>query len=397
MKKLLTLGLFVGAVTQAQTAVAEEASQFIRGDANCDAVRDISDPIYSLNYQFGSRSAPCCQEVIDTNGDGQGDISDAIFDLNFQFVSGTPPPAPHPTCGSIEGVECAGHPCNLPGAFIDWVTVGSPGNPPDSDGFGSVTEAYRIAKFEVTNAQWTKFLNTVDPAGDNALQLFDVNMEADPKGGIALVSANDDGAKFVAKEDRSDKPVVYIDWFSAVRFCNWLHNDEGGPGSTEDGAYETIGGDPITGVTDALQIQRTADARFFVPTKNEWLKAAYYEPNTQTYFALAVQVNGDVGPFPEAPPGGDRSVNTDFAVGDMTDVGSYASAPSPHGTFDQCGNVSEWIEHGFSSDSQEPLVLGSHWRFAAVFCWRFGHDEWRAADFRGDHVGFRPAASVVSP
>ena len=43
---------------------------------------------------------------------------------------------------------------------IDWVTVGDPGNPADTEvmahtgatGFGSVANIYRIGKYEVTNA-----------------------------------------------------------------------------------------------------------------------------------------------------------------------------------------------------------------------------------------------------
>jgi formylglycine-generating enzyme required for sulfatase activity len=48
---------------------------------------------------------------------------------------------------------------------IDWVTVGNPGNAADtryeSPGYGAVAYSYRIGKYEITNAQYTAFLNAV--------------------------------------------------------------------------------------------------------------------------------------------------------------------------------------------------------------------------------------------
>ncbi|MCH8149124.1 MAG: PEP-CTERM sorting domain-containing protein, partial [Planctomycetes bacterium] len=50
---------------------------------------------------------------------------------------------------------------------FDWTTVGNVGNAPDTTGFGSVANEHRIAKHEVTNAQYAEFLNKVDAAGTN--------------------------------------------------------------------------------------------------------------------------------------------------------------------------------------------------------------------------------------
>ncbi|MEY4243206.1 MAG: hypothetical protein RLZZ245_791 [Verrucomicrobiota bacterium] len=50
---------------------------------------------------------------------------------------------------------------------IDYISVGNPGNAADSTGYGAVTYAYQIGKYEVTNAQYTAFLNAVDPDGAN--------------------------------------------------------------------------------------------------------------------------------------------------------------------------------------------------------------------------------------
>ena len=50
---------------------------------------------------------------------------------------------------------------------IDYISVGNPGNAADSTGYGAVTYAYQIGKYEVTNAQYPAFLNAVDPDGAN--------------------------------------------------------------------------------------------------------------------------------------------------------------------------------------------------------------------------------------
>ena len=52
---------------------------------------------------------------------------------------------------------------------IDWLTVGDPGNPPDTATncpndtayCGSVAEAYRISKYEIKSAQYADFLNAL--------------------------------------------------------------------------------------------------------------------------------------------------------------------------------------------------------------------------------------------
>src|ERR1043166_7794532 len=77
-------------------------------------------------------------------------------------------------------------------------------------------------------------------------------------------------------------PVTYVNWGDAVRFANWLHN--GQPSglqdatTTEDGAY-TLNG--ALSNADLSAVSRNADASWFIPTENEWYKAAYYQPATK--------------------------------------------------------------------------------------------------------------------
>jgi hypothetical protein len=65
-----------------------------------------------------------------------------------------------------------------------------------------------------------------------------------------------------------------VSWLDAIRFCNWLHNGQptgtAGPATTEDGAYRMDGLQPAG--------QRRSGAKFFLPTEDEWYKAAYFVP-----------------------------------------------------------------------------------------------------------------------
>ena len=66
---------------------------------------------------------------------------------------------------------------------IEWVDVGHAGNaadPATGSLYGAVAYAYKIGKYEVTNAKYTEFLNAVDPTGANANGIYNTNMGDKP-------------------------------------------------------------------------------------------------------------------------------------------------------------------------------------------------------------------------
>jgi len=79
------------------------SATWIRCDANGDKALDISDPVFSLAFQFTGGPASGCPNSLDCNGDGSIDISDPVFDLQFQFLGGPMPPAPYPACDNFPG------------------------------------------------------------------------------------------------------------------------------------------------------------------------------------------------------------------------------------------------------------------------------------------------------
>ena len=87
---------------------------------------------------------------------------------------------------------------------------------------------------------------------------------------------------------------------------------------------------------------RNANAAVFIPTEHEWYKAAYYDPQTSSYFDYPAGF--DAQTTCTAPTAAPNSANCDYGEGPfgvLTPVGSFSGSASPYGTFDQGGNVWE--------------------------------------------------------
>jgi hypothetical protein len=241
------------------------------------------------------------------------------------------------------------------------VTVTSPGNQPDFTGLGSVGYEYQIGEFEVLNSQYAAFLNAVarsDPYG-----LYAPQMGSAAFGGIYRSGAS--GAyTYSLKAGFANYPALYMSYYDAARFVNWLHNGQPTGGlnasTTEGGAYT------FTGATTVGP--RNPGARFALPTKDEWYKAAFFEPTGAGDYWL-YPTRSDVLPSSRPPNATDANsanfyyddgiangVNGGFALTGstnyvssfnyLTPAGTYSAADGPWGTFDQGGNVREWLELG---------------------------------------------------
>jgi formylglycine-generating enzyme required for sulfatase activity len=287
---------------------------------------------------------------------------------------------------------------------IEWVQVGNPGNGADtatncySADCGSVPYSYSIAKYDTTNAQYAEFLNAVDRNGSNSLGLYNPSMSTDTNnGGIALVSANPSGSKYVVNSGFENKPVVYVTFYDAMRFANWLNNGQES-GNTETGAY-TLLDDPRNPVTptNGLTVTRNPGANIFVPSENEWYKAAYYNPISQSYFAYPAGTNE---PIACAPPGAiPNTANCEDVVGTLTDVGAYTGSASPYGTFDQGGNVYQWNEQMVPYQWDQHLVItgsdrglrGGSWSYYA-YALAGASADLGSPTIEGNYIGFRVAS-----
>ncbi len=275
---------------------------------------------------------------------------------------------------------------------MDWVAVGDPGNACDTQAsgcFGAVTTPYQIGRYEVTNAQYAEFLNAVDPTGADALALYNPGMGSSEHGGIERVSGNADGSKYVLKTSMDAKPVNFVSWFDALRFANWMHNGMGS-GGTESGAYTLLGGIPIP--SNSTTITRNAGATVWLPSEDEWYKAAYYGGASGTWLDYPAGEDTTIGC--SAPTAAPNTANCDFAAATLTDVGSYTGSASPYGTFDQGGNVLEWNEEPFFDGSFRGIRGGSWFDFPGALAASFRDPS--LPQIEDNFFGFR-VASVPEP
>jgi hypothetical protein len=287
----------------------------------------------------------------------------------------------------------------------------APSSAPSCLTVGGVSYKYGIAEFDTTVAQYVTFLNTVDPRGRNALQLYfdDMSPTNWPKyGSISYSTSAAVGQHYsVAYPEWASKPFNFADFSRAARFANSLTN-----GTVLSKTSSSSGGfnyvtykvrlSPKTG-TGMYNIANPATKRakssgFVVPSNNEWVKAAYYDPKgggTDSYWAYATgpfnapnvavlnPTTGDVENASDQPlatynpndpnsnvdtPGGPPGVApdwcpsqagsncntlpTDFPTGldleknytaNVSGVGQDKT-PSPWGTYDQNGNVVQILD-----------------------------------------------------
>ncbi|HEY8494520.1 MAG TPA: SUMF1/EgtB/PvdO family nonheme iron enzyme [Myxococcota bacterium] len=275
---------------------------------------------------------------------------------------------------------------------IDWALVGHPGNAPDvatncgAPSCGSVAYPYRIARHEVTNAQYAEFLNA--KAAADPLELYDPRMGSDELAGGITRSGAPGSYVYELKPGFADKPVMYVSFYDALRFANWLHNGQG-DGDTETGAYTLLGGTPEP--SNGASVTRNPDAIVFLPSENEWYKAAYGGAGG-SWFDFPTRSNAPPACVaPDADDGNAANCLPATGVPALADVGSYPLSASPWGTFDQGGGGWEWNEQIVAPPFRG--VRGGGWNTGATHLaasyWVFG-----VPTEGNDHLTFRVAAVI---
>jgi formylglycine-generating enzyme required for sulfatase activity len=242
---------------------------------------------------------------------------------------------------------------------LQFVTVGDAGNAPDTavmsdttTGYGSVPYVYRMGKYDVTVGQYCQFLNAV--AKTDTYGLYNSGMAADLRT-ISITQSGSPGDYTYAVTGSYSQgvncPVFDVSWGDAARFCNWLQNGQPAfpagssgevAGSTETGVYTLNGANDIPGL---MAITRNAGAAYFIPSENEWYKAAYYKGGSTDagYWTYPTQSNAI--PDHTLPDAG-NSANYSYAdpTNLLTPVGAYSASPGPYGTYDMGGDVFQWNE-----------------------------------------------------
>jgi len=161
----------------------------------------------------------------------------------------------------------------------DFVTIGAPGNrntipkevPLDPTiSQGKVDYVYRMTRTEITVAQWNEFLNAYEPFAPDP---------RDPDLLGRYLFRNTGGGGYTPWPGTEQYPTN-MSWRYAARYANWLHNDKANNAAAfESGAYDTstFTQNPNGSYND--QRSRSPGAKFWIPSLDEWIKAAYYDPD----------------------------------------------------------------------------------------------------------------------
>jgi formylglycine-generating enzyme required for sulfatase activity len=226
---------------------------------------------------------------------------------------------------------------------IDFTTIGNPGNAADPrhyTGYGKVDYTYRIGTYAISQ-------NQIDKATASGLQ----NVTAGPWSG--------------------DQPAANMTWYESASFVNWLNVSKGfqaaynlsWSGSTWSMALWTA----TDAGYDANNLYRNSLAKYFLPSENEFYKAAYGKSDGSGYY-LYPTANGN----PPAAVASGASAGTAVYGGQGPAPASVyaAGGPSSYGTMGQGGNVHSWQESaydGLNDDAQENRGFrGGYWGTSAV-------------------------------
>ena len=260
------------------------------------------------NSSSGASSAPSTAPVTASSSGTGPDLSG----LKPGVVTFTMAQVADPGNPSVGVIQTFGGPkgnfVDLPkGTGIYKSCSDAPKAPPPCLTVGSVNYTYGIGELETTVSQYVVFLNTVDPRGRNAHQLYFDEMSPTnwPQyGSISFNASASDGQHYtVAYPEWANKPFAFGDFSRASRFVNSMDNGKVlsktssqshgfsyttytvrlSP-QTEKGMYDV--NNPVT--------KRSESSGFVIPSNDEWVKAAYYDPKgggTHSYWAYPT------GPF----------------------------------------------------------------------------------------------------
>jgi formylglycine-generating enzyme required for sulfatase activity len=248
-----------------------------------------------------------------------------------------------------------------PAVNIAFVKVSNENNPPHPvNGYGSVSYEYYISKYEITAGQWCSFLNCVAKSSTSPYYNYlYTSAMSDISNSAGIQRVGNDGNYQYLTSDSPDKPINNISWISSALFCNWLSNGQG-TNSILSGAYDfsNFSGWPSSNII------KNQNSNYRIPTADEWFKAAYYDPThaqNNGYWNYAtrsdtVPNNDALGTNNANYTSNGVSINnkTGYPISQnrLLTVGFYNQSPSYYGTYDQNGNVNEWLDTLANRDSR---------------------------------------------
>ena len=219
---------------------------------------------------------------------------------------------------------------------MTFVNIGDPGNRPDSarslhpPDRGSVAYLYEIGKYEVSEGMINRF---------NASQ----------------------NHKIVHDTRGPNKPATSVSWYEAAHFVNWLNTSQGHqpaykfrrirekcltfPAFKDCGvSYQLSAWNP----KDAWQeggenLFRHKDAQYWLPSYDEWYKAAYYDLESGKYFRYPTRDGSQPTAVASGVAPNTAVLMQSMDSGTPADI-TKAGGLNQNGIMALCGNADEWID-----------------------------------------------------
>jgi len=166
---------------------------------------------------------------------------------------------------------------------------------------------FAIGRYEVTNAEFVHFLNTVKRRGSEGEPWFATKAE------YSNSHITGSTGNFIVEAGYENHPVIHVSWYGATAYLNWLTEQTGKP--------------------------------YRLPTEAEWEYAARAGTETKYWWGNDFGTN---------------RVNCWYPWdGETTPVGSFE--PNPFGLYDTVGNVWEWCADPWHSNYENAPTDGRIW------------------------------------
>jgi formylglycine-generating enzyme required for sulfatase activity len=224
---------------------------------------------------------------------------------------------------------------------------------------GGVDYRYGIGQLEVTVTQYVDFLNTVDPSGRNRHKLYsptESSLEWPKYGQIDFSAPAAAGHHYsVASPEWARKPYGFANFLRSARFANSLYNGQvlsrqaSTAGSFHYVTYRVrLSRLTETGMYDmhVRAMTRSHKSGFVIPSQNEWIKAAYYDPNGGGKYSYW-QYPTNPGAFGDEGASAPRSTTLDPTTGDVSNASTQ-----PLANFHAEGQPApSWCPSAFSAET----------------------------------------------